>query len=477
MRDSATRCIFVIVKEDKDNIERDLAEMNNELLCFSQLHSMFQYLSSPEVLQVSCFTLARFCQNSFVIEYSETTIWSLHKLFSFILPWITEALKSRVDEERIKAIEASSEAPFSSTSSYSSSFSSKKPLHSAKCDGCGDAIVGIRYKCVQCDNFDLCELCEEAVAGQHNEEHVFIKIKQPEQQYKNLGKCCLRVESKVDKAEIKASVTKVEETKGGEIKAEDIKAEGIKAVEVNAEETKDEVTKDELTKDEEVTKAEVTKVEESKAEETKDEEIEDEESKAEETKDEDSEEILDLADDDWVYDDLDDVPEETEVNFNEEDEEILDLADDDWVYDDLDDVPEETEVEFKNLPVQPGMYLVDRIHLIQNIVIENMGFAVCTDVIKDLLFEFKDANTVVEHLMELYGLKETICPNIEESSTPNTEENSTSNIEEPSTPNTEENSTSNTEEPSTPNMKENSTSNTEEPSTPNMKENSTSNIK
>jgi hypothetical protein len=51
-------------------------------------------------------------------------------------------------------------------------------IHSTvACDGCDvSPIVGIRYKCIVCKNFDYCEVCEENL----NHEHSFIKILRPE---------------------------------------------------------------------------------------------------------------------------------------------------------------------------------------------------------------------------------------------------------------------------------------------------------
>ena len=47
-----------------------------------------------------------------------------------------------------------------------------------KCDGCGVfPIVGCRYKCAFCDNFDYCEQCESKLAEKHN--HPFLKIYEP----------------------------------------------------------------------------------------------------------------------------------------------------------------------------------------------------------------------------------------------------------------------------------------------------------
>jgi len=45
------------------------------------------------------------------------------------------------------------------------------------CDGCEmSPIVGVRYKCAVCEDFDLCEKCESVT----DHEHPFLKIKKPE---------------------------------------------------------------------------------------------------------------------------------------------------------------------------------------------------------------------------------------------------------------------------------------------------------
>lgn len=46
------------------------------------------------------------------------------------------------------------------------------------CDGCNCVIVGPRYKCGNCPDFDLCEACEDK-PGIHHPDHVFVKIRRP----------------------------------------------------------------------------------------------------------------------------------------------------------------------------------------------------------------------------------------------------------------------------------------------------------
>ena len=46
------------------------------------------------------------------------------------------------------------------------------------CDGCGmHPIVGIRYKCAVCPDFDFCEKCEAKMGESHN--HPFVKYIKP----------------------------------------------------------------------------------------------------------------------------------------------------------------------------------------------------------------------------------------------------------------------------------------------------------
>ena len=67
----------------------------------------------------------------------------------------------------------------------------EKPVHEGiSCDGCGAKnIVGCRYKCAVCPNFDYCEECEEKLSDKHL--HPFIKIYNPEMKIASI-KCVVK---------------------------------------------------------------------------------------------------------------------------------------------------------------------------------------------------------------------------------------------------------------------------------------------
>ena len=70
--------------------------------------------------------------------------------------------------------------------------SGKKAVHTfVTCDGCGKhPIVGVRYKCAVCEDFDYCEECEVKYCdSQHC--HPFIKISRPELNPRSIL-CCVR---------------------------------------------------------------------------------------------------------------------------------------------------------------------------------------------------------------------------------------------------------------------------------------------
>ncbi len=55
------------------------------------------------------------------------------------------------------------------------------PVHRAGCNGCGNVILGVRYKCMHpgCKDFDLCANCEALPIPVHPIAHAMLKIRQP----------------------------------------------------------------------------------------------------------------------------------------------------------------------------------------------------------------------------------------------------------------------------------------------------------
>ena len=46
------------------------------------------------------------------------------------------------------------------------------------CSQCKENIVGVRYKCVVCEDFNFCEKCEDKFKDEHG--HPMLKIKSPD---------------------------------------------------------------------------------------------------------------------------------------------------------------------------------------------------------------------------------------------------------------------------------------------------------
>lgn len=51
--------------------------------------------------------------------------------------------------------------------------------HAAVCDACDLNIMGTRWKCLQCPDYDLCAVCERKAHERHPAHHVFIELPRP----------------------------------------------------------------------------------------------------------------------------------------------------------------------------------------------------------------------------------------------------------------------------------------------------------
>ncbi|KIY70588.1 hypothetical protein CYLTODRAFT_419680 [Cylindrobasidium torrendii FP15055 ss-10] len=64
-------------------------------------------------------------------------------------------------------------------------------LTTVYCNGCRQPIqLGVHYKCLECDNFDLCAECCDAPPPSHPDWHSFLRMGTPAFQQMHIGVTC-----------------------------------------------------------------------------------------------------------------------------------------------------------------------------------------------------------------------------------------------------------------------------------------------
>lgn len=88
-----------------------------------------------------------------------------------------EKTNTKVNHEIVKLLEKKEEPKAQTQEKPKLRRKDSKEIHSGvTCDGCNAyPIRGDRYKCMVCEDFDLCENCENN--GSHDETHAMLKMR------------------------------------------------------------------------------------------------------------------------------------------------------------------------------------------------------------------------------------------------------------------------------------------------------------
>ncbi|PVG03041.1 hypothetical protein CPB86DRAFT_779929 [Serendipita vermifera] len=57
--------------------------------------------------------------------------------------------------------------------------SPNRTVHNATCNLCLNRIVGMRFKCLECPDYDTCESCYTGIVGEQHPDHAFVKVSEP----------------------------------------------------------------------------------------------------------------------------------------------------------------------------------------------------------------------------------------------------------------------------------------------------------
>ena len=157
----------------KSSVEKEIAKANNEIKKIKEDAKKNNYELKPEDKKY-----LEKCEKDNIKAIAKVDEW-----LEFIYNHTDEIIESleiqnQRNSKKLDEIEKRIEKESSTKSCGSNPEKKKVAHHGVNCSECKKDIVGIRYKCAICKDFDFCEKCEEKNQGKHG--HPFLKINRPD---------------------------------------------------------------------------------------------------------------------------------------------------------------------------------------------------------------------------------------------------------------------------------------------------------
>ena len=173
-----------VKKENKAEEEEEIKKLNKDLLSFKDKNSKLidqlrEKTEKYNKLRTKITKNVQFSQEELRELIKEEEMEKKEKLFEEE----NNKLKRKIEEQNLKIKDFEQEIENSKIEinnlKANITFSNIKTIHKGiKCNMCNkEPIIGIRYKCSKCDDYNLCENCEEKnfTSGEHT--HDFLKLR------------------------------------------------------------------------------------------------------------------------------------------------------------------------------------------------------------------------------------------------------------------------------------------------------------
>jgi len=161
--ESVQKCALKYKDDENDLISVTTDEELREAFRFAaSQRGVFKFLiQNPAPAPASSSGTAKTSDSSSNTDSLNDVVSTIKKLIDEVAPGVVDIFVDNLND--ISKLAPPKDAPV---------------VHNATCDGCSKRIVGLRFKCNQCPDYDLCSVCMEK-KGLHQSDHSFSKIERP----------------------------------------------------------------------------------------------------------------------------------------------------------------------------------------------------------------------------------------------------------------------------------------------------------